>query len=87
MTPRESLGNGCLLVLSDSSRAEFAHLPEIVFAALALRYVVLAVGPSSPFPPAPLAFGAMVLLTVTSIGLYYALEGLERLLLPWAPEE
>lgn len=32
--PRESRGNACLLVVADSAQAEFAHLPETVFAAL-----------------------------------------------------
>ena len=32
----------------------------------------------------PLAFAAIVLLAVISIGLYYALAAVERLLLPWA---
>jgi hypothetical protein len=31
--PRESRGNGCLLVIGDSTQAEFAHLPEVIFAA------------------------------------------------------
>lgn len=31
--PKESRGNGCLLVVGDSAQAEYAHLPEVVFAA------------------------------------------------------
>jgi NitT/TauT family transport system permease protein len=34
-----------------------------------------------------LAFGAMVLLAVLSVGLFYALVGLERLLVPWTRYE
>jgi NitT/TauT family transport system permease protein len=33
----------------------------------------------------PLAFGALVLLTVMSIVLYYAIAFLERIVVPWAP--
>ena len=34
----------------------------------------------------PLAFACIVLLAVISVGLFYAIAGLERLLLPWARE-
>ena len=33
----------------------------------------------------PLAFGALLLLTIMSIVLYYAVELVERLIVPWAP--
>jgi len=33
----------------------------------------------------PLAFGALLLLTIMSIVLYYAVELVERLVIPWAP--
>ncbi|HKS84749.1 MAG TPA: ABC transporter permease [Pseudolabrys sp.] len=33
----------------------------------------------------PLAFGALLLLTIMSIVLYYAVEVIERLVIPWAP--
>ncbi len=33
----------------------------------------------------PLAFGALLLLTIMSIVLYYAVELIERLVIPWAP--
>ena len=33
----------------------------------------------------PLAFGALLLLTIMSIVLYYAVEFIERLVVPWAP--
>ena len=33
------------------------------------------------------AFACITLLAIISIALYYALVGLERLLLPWAPSE
>jgi NitT/TauT family transport system permease protein len=33
----------------------------------------------------PLAFGALLLLTIMSIVLYYAVEFTERLVVPWAP--
>jgi NitT/TauT family transport system permease protein len=34
----------------------------------------------------PLAFGALLLLTIMSIVLYYAVEFVERLVVPWAPK-
>lgn len=34
----------------------------------------------------PLAFAALVLLAILGVGLFYAVAGLERLLLPWAKE-
>ena len=34
----------------------------------------------------PLAFGALLLLTIMSIVLYYAVEFIERLVVPWAPK-
>jgi NitT/TauT family transport system permease protein len=34
----------------------------------------------------PLAFAALVLLTVISIVLYYGIEFVERIAVPWAPK-
>jgi NitT/TauT family transport system permease protein len=35
----------------------------------------------------PLAFGALLLLTIMSMALYYAVEFIERLMVPWAPRK
>jgi NitT/TauT family transport system permease protein len=35
----------------------------------------------------PLAFGALLLLTIMSMALYYAVEFVERLIVPWAPRK
>jgi NitT/TauT family transport system permease protein len=48
-----------------------------------LGFAVVASGQSSD---TPLAFAAIVLLSLVSIGLFYLLVGLERLLLPWVRE-
>jgi NitT/TauT family transport system permease protein len=48
-----------------------------------LGYLIVASGASGD---TPLAFAAMVLLSVLSVLLFYLVAGLERLLLPWARE-
>jgi NitT/TauT family transport system permease protein len=61
-----------------------AVIGEFVGSERGLGYLILA---ATSQLNTPLAFGAMVLLTLMSIVLYYALEGLERLIAPWAREE
>jgi NitT/TauT family transport system permease protein len=61
-----------------------AVIGEFVGAEAGLGHVIIASGSNID---TSLAFGAMVLLGVLSVGLFYALVGLERLLVPWARYE
>ncbi len=61
-----------------------AVIGEFVGASEGLGYVIINSGQNAN---TSLAFASMVLLGVMSIGLFYALVGLERLLVPWAGEE
>ena len=61
-----------------------AVIGEFVGAEAGLGYVIIASGSNVD---TSLAFGAMVLLGVLSVALFYALVGLERLLVPWARYE
>ena len=61
-----------------------AVIGEFVGSERGLGYLILI---SSAQSNTPLAFGALVLLTIMSIALYYAVEGLERLVIPWARYE
>jgi NitT/TauT family transport system permease protein len=58
-----------------------AVIGEFVGASEGLGYVIIASGGNAN---TSLAFGAMVLLAVMSIALFYALVALERLVAPWA---
>lgn len=58
-----------------------AVIGEFVGAERGLGYLILVSGAQSQ---TPLAFAAMVLLTAMSVGLYYAVEAAERLIVPWA---
>lgn len=58
-----------------------AVIGEFVGAEAGLGHVIIASGSNID---TSLAFGAMVLLGVLSVALFYALVGLERLLVPWA---
>ncbi len=59
-----------------------AVIGEFVGSENGLGYLILI---STSQSRTPLAFGALVLLTVMSIVLYYAVALLERLVVPWAP--
>jgi NitT/TauT family transport system permease protein len=59
-----------------------AVIGEFVGSENGLGYLILI---STSQSRTPLAFGALVLLTVMSIVLYYAVALLERLAVPWAP--
>ena len=61
-----------------------AVIGEFVGAEAGLGHVIIASGSNVD---TSLAFGAMVLLGVLSVALFYALVGLERLLVPWARYE
>jgi NitT/TauT family transport system permease protein len=61
-----------------------AVIGEFVGAEAGLGHVIIASGSNVD---TSLAFGAMVLLGVLSVALFYALVGLERLLVPWARHE
>lgn len=61
-----------------------AVIGEFVGAEAGLGHVIIASGSNVD---TSLAFGAMVLLGVLSIALFYALVGLERILVPWARHE
>jgi NitT/TauT family transport system permease protein len=61
-----------------------AVIGEFVGAEAGLGHVIIASGSNVD---TSLAFGAMVLLGVLSIALFYALVGLERILVPWAHHE
>lgn len=59
-----------------------AVIGEFVGSESGLGYMILI---SSSQSRTPLAFAAIAVLTLISMGLYYAVEFLERRLLPWAP--
>jgi NitT/TauT family transport system permease protein len=59
-----------------------AVIGEFVGSENGLGYLILV---STSQSRTPLAFGALVLLTVMSIVLYYALALIERIVVPWAP--
>ncbi len=61
-----------------------AVIGEFVGASRGLGYIIIASGGNAN---TSLAFAAIVLLAVMSIGLFYALVALERLLIPWARYE
>ncbi len=60
-----------------------AVIGEFVGSDAGLGYLILI---STSQSRTPLAFGALLLLTIMSIVLYYAVEFVERLLVPWAPK-
>ncbi len=60
-----------------------AVIGEFVGSESGLGYLILV---STSQSRTPLAFGALVILTVMSIVLYYALVVIERLVVPWAPK-
>jgi NitT/TauT family transport system permease protein len=59
-----------------------AVIGEFVGSENGLGYLILV---STSQSRTPLAFGALVLLTIMSIGLYYAVALVERIVVPWAP--
>ena len=59
-----------------------AVIGEFVGSDSGLGYLILV---SSSQSRTPLAFAALLVLTVMSIVLYYSIEYLERILVPWAP--
>jgi NitT/TauT family transport system permease protein len=59
-----------------------AVIGEFVGSDQGLGYLILI---STSQSRTPLAFGALLILTIMSIVLYYAIEFLERLVVPWAP--
>jgi NitT/TauT family transport system permease protein len=59
-----------------------AVIGEFVGSEHGLGYLILV---STSQSRTPLAFGALVLLTIMSIVLYYAIAFLERIIVPWAP--
>lgn len=60
-----------------------AVIGEFVGSDQGLGYLILI---STSQSRTPLAFGALLLLTIMSIVLYYAVEFVERLVIPWAPK-
>ena len=60
-----------------------AVIGEFVASDDGLGYLVLV---STSQSRAPLAFAALVLLTVISIALYYGIEFIKRIAVPWAPK-
>jgi NitT/TauT family transport system permease protein len=60
-----------------------AVIGEFVGSESGLGYLILI---STSQSRTPLAFGALVLLTLMSIILYYGVTALERLIVPWAPK-
>jgi NitT/TauT family transport system permease protein len=60
-----------------------AVIGEFVGSESGLGYLILI---STSQSRTPLAFGALVLLTVMSIVLYYGIAFVERLVVPWAPK-
>jgi NitT/TauT family transport system permease protein len=60
-----------------------AVIGEFVGSESGLGYLILI---STSQSRTPLAFGALVLLTVMSIVLYYGIAFIERLVVPWAPK-
>lgn len=61
-----------------------AVIGEFVGASRGLGYVIIASGGNAN---TSLAFAAIVLLAIMSIGLFYALVAIERMLIPWARYE
>jgi NitT/TauT family transport system permease protein len=61
-----------------------AVIGEFVGAESGLGYLILA---SSSQARTPVAFAALVVLTIMSIVLYYAMEFIEKLAVPWAVNE
>jgi NitT/TauT family transport system permease protein len=61
-----------------------AVIGEFVGADAGLGHVIIASGSNVD---TSLAFGAMVLLGVLSVALFYVLVGIERLVVPWARHE
>jgi len=59
-----------------------AVIGEFVGSEEGLGYIILV---SSSQARTPLAFAALVLLTVMSVILYYIVEFVEKILVPWAP--
>jgi NitT/TauT family transport system permease protein len=59
-----------------------AVIGEFVGSDQGLGYLILA---STSQSKTPLAFGALAILTVMSMILYYAVEFIERRVVPWAP--
>src|SRR5262249_2230912 len=59
-----------------------AVIGEFVGSENGLGYLILV---STSQSRTPLAFGALVLLTVMSIVLYYGIAFIERIVVPWAP--
>jgi ABC-type proline/glycine betaine transport system permease subunit len=59
-----------------------AVIGEFVGSENGLGYLILV---STSQSRTPLAFGALVLLTVMSILLYYGIAFMERIVVPWAP--
>jgi NitT/TauT family transport system permease protein len=60
-----------------------AVIGEFVGSDQGLGYLILI---STSQSRTPLAFGALLILTIMSIVLYYAVEFVERLVVPWAPK-
>ncbi len=60
-----------------------AVIGEFVGSERGLGYLILV---STSQSQTPLAFGALVLLTVMSIALYYSIVLIERITVPWAPK-
>ncbi len=60
-----------------------AVVAELAGSGQGLGFVILSSGTSAD---TPLAFAAIALLAIVSIGLFYLVVALERLLLPWAKE-
>jgi NitT/TauT family transport system permease protein len=60
-----------------------AVIGEFVGSERGLGYLILV---STSQSQTPLAFGALVLLTVMSITLYYSIVLIERIIVPWAPK-
>jgi NitT/TauT family transport system permease protein len=61
-----------------------AVIGEFVGASRGLGYIIIASGGNAN---TSLAFAAIVLLAVMSIGLFYAIVAIERLVIPWARYE
>jgi NitT/TauT family transport system permease protein len=59
-----------------------AVIGEFVGSESGLGYLILV---STSQSRTPLAFGSLVLLTIMSIVLYYAIALIERIAVPWAP--
>ena len=61
----------------------FAVIGEFVGSESGLGYLILV---STSQSRTPVAFGALVILTIMSIALYYGIALLERIVVPWAPK-